>query len=137
LEARIDANNKKFSVLRDSLISRIDIHQVRTQFFREEMKAKMDILQEKMEAPIHSNPSELQETIKHRVDYVLSCVDQKMQDPRKEHTKKTDETGGLTGSEDVPRHADEESAGNPSRHEERPSPRAQPIAPGRGTDNGG
>jgi hypothetical protein len=59
---------------------------------QEEMKAKMDIHQEKMEAAIHSIRSELEETIKHSVEDVLLCVDQETQSLRKELTEKTDET---------------------------------------------
>jgi hypothetical protein len=56
------------------------------------MKAKMDILQEKMEAAIHSNWSELEENIKHWVEDVLLCVNQKTQGLRKEVTEKIDVT---------------------------------------------
>jgi hypothetical protein len=42
----------------------MDIHQAGTQYAQEEMKAKKDIHQEKMEAAIHSIRSELEETIK-------------------------------------------------------------------------
>jgi hypothetical protein len=45
-----------------------------------------------MEAAIRSIRSELEETIKHRVEYVLSCVDQKTQGLCKELTEKIDET---------------------------------------------
>jgi hypothetical protein len=38
---------------------------------KEEKKARMDIHQEKMEAAIHFIRSELEETIKHRVDDIL------------------------------------------------------------------
>jgi hypothetical protein len=58
MEARID---EKFEVLRGTLISLMDIHQ------------------EKMEATIQSIWSELEEVIKHRVEDVLSCVDQRTQ----------------------------------------------------------
>jgi hypothetical protein len=56
------------------------------------MKAKMDIHQAKMEAAIHSIRSELEETIKHQVEDVLSCVDQKTQGLCKELTENIDET---------------------------------------------
>jgi hypothetical protein len=46
----------------------MDIRQPRTESAQEEVKAKMDIHQEKMQATIHSIQSELQETIKHRVE---------------------------------------------------------------------
>jgi hypothetical protein len=45
-----------------------------------------------MEVAIHSIWSELEETIKHRAEDVLSCVDQKTQGPRRELTEKIDET---------------------------------------------
>jgi hypothetical protein len=51
------------------------IHQARTVSTQVEIKAKVDIHQEKMEAAIHSIPFELEETIKHRVKDVLSYVD--------------------------------------------------------------
>jgi hypothetical protein len=46
----------------------------------------------KMEATIHSNLPKSEETIKHRAEDVLSCVDQKTQDLRKELTENIDET---------------------------------------------
>jgi hypothetical protein len=52
----------------------------------EEMKAKMDIHQEKMETTIHSIHSELQETVKHQVEDVPSCVDHTMQGLHEELT---------------------------------------------------
>jgi hypothetical protein len=56
------------------------IHQARTEPTEEEMKAKMNIKQEKMEVAIHSIRSELEKTInKHRVKDILSCVDQMTQ----------------------------------------------------------
>jgi hypothetical protein len=58
---------------------------------QEEMKAKMDIHQEKMQATIPSILSKSEET-KHRVEDILSCLDQKTQGLYKELTKKTDET---------------------------------------------
>jgi hypothetical protein len=44
-----------------------------------------------MEAAIHSIRSELEEIIRHRVEDVLSCVNQETQGFRKELTEKTDE----------------------------------------------
>jgi hypothetical protein len=42
-EAEIKANNKKFEVLQGTLVSRIDIHQARTEeTIQEEIIAKMD-----------------------------------------------------------------------------------------------
>jgi hypothetical protein len=45
----------------------------------QEMETKMDVHQEKMEAMIPSIWSKLEETIKHRVEDVLSCVSQRTQ----------------------------------------------------------
>jgi hypothetical protein len=59
---------------------------------QEEMKSKTDILQEKMEAAMHSIRSQLEETIKHRAEDILSCIDQKTQGFRKDLTEKIDET---------------------------------------------
>jgi hypothetical protein len=53
MEARISANNEKFEFLRGTLISQMDIHKTETLSTQEEMKAKMEILQEKMVAIIH------------------------------------------------------------------------------------
>jgi hypothetical protein len=91
LEANTDANNEKFEVLRGTLVSRLDIYQATIDFTQEKIKVKTDIHEEKMEAAIHFIWSEF-ETIKHRVEDVLSCVDQKMKGLRKELTQKTDET---------------------------------------------
>jgi hypothetical protein len=79
---------RSFEVL---FVSRMDIHQARTESTQEELKANMDIHQEKMEAAIHSIRSELEETVK-RVEDVQSCVNQKTQDFPKELTEKIDET---------------------------------------------
>jgi hypothetical protein len=92
MEARINANNEKFDILRGSLVSRLNIHPARTVSTQEETKAKMDIHQEKVEATIHSIRSELEETIKHRVEDVLSCVAQKTQILGKELNENIDET---------------------------------------------
>jgi hypothetical protein len=54
----------------------------------QELKAKMDIHQEKTEAAVHSIRSGLEDTIEHRVEDILSCVDQEMQDFRKELAEK-------------------------------------------------
>jgi hypothetical protein len=53
---------------------------------QEEMKAKMDIYQEKMEAAIHFIWTKLEETID------TSCVDQKTEGLHKELDEKIDET---------------------------------------------
>jgi hypothetical protein len=75
MEARKDANNEMSKDLRGTLVSQMDIHQARTESTQEEMEDKMYIQQEKMEATIHSIRYELEETIKHRVEDVLACVD--------------------------------------------------------------
>jgi hypothetical protein len=54
LEAKIEARNEKFEVLWGTVVSWMDIHQARTGSPWEEMKAKMDIHQEKMEATMLS-----------------------------------------------------------------------------------
>jgi hypothetical protein len=59
---------------------------------QEEIKAKTGIYEEKMEAAVQFIRSELEETIKRRVEDVLSCIDQKTQGLRKELTEKIDET---------------------------------------------
>jgi uncharacterized membrane-anchored protein YjiN (DUF445 family) len=92
MEGRIDANNEKSEVLQGTLVSWMDVHQARTMSTKEEIKAKVDIQQEKMEAAIHSIWSELGETIKHWVEDVLSCVDQKIQGLHKELTETIYET---------------------------------------------
>jgi hypothetical protein len=56
------------------------------------MESKMDIHQEKMEAAIHSIRSESEKTIKHRVEDVLSSVEQKTQGLSKKRTENIDET---------------------------------------------
>jgi hypothetical protein len=56
------------------------------------MNAKMSMHQEKMEAAINSTRSELQNTIKHRMEDFLSCVDHKTQGLRKELIQRIDKT---------------------------------------------
>jgi predicted KAP-like P-loop ATPase len=68
MEARIDASNEKSEVPRRTLFVRTDSLQARTKCSQEEVKAKMDMHQEKMEAAIHSNRSELEETITQRLE---------------------------------------------------------------------
>jgi hypothetical protein len=126
MEARIDMNNEKLEVLRDSLVSWLDIHQARTMSTRE-MRAKMAIHQEKMEATIHSIQSKLDEIIKHQVEDVPSYVDQKTQGLSKELTEKIKETQDLQ--------ADKGPPGNQNRHKGAHSRRAQPHNPGRGTND--
>jgi uncharacterized coiled-coil protein SlyX len=63
MKTEMRANNEKFEVLRGTLTSRKNIHQARTESTAEEMKAKIDTHQEKMEAAILSIWSKLEETI--------------------------------------------------------------------------
>jgi hypothetical protein len=58
IEAEIKTN-EKFEVIKSTLSSRMDIHQAKTLTIQAEMKAKMNILQDRMEAAIHSIRSEL------------------------------------------------------------------------------
>jgi hypothetical protein len=74
----------------------MDIHQARTMSTQEDIKAKMDIHQEKMEAAMQSIRSELEETIKYQVEDVLLCVDQKTQGLHK-GLRRLKNTGELTG----------------------------------------
>jgi hypothetical protein len=61
MEARTYANKEKFKVLQGTLISQTVIHQTRTMCTQEEMKAKMDTCQEKMEAPNTLHPVQVRE----------------------------------------------------------------------------
>jgi hypothetical protein len=54
MKTRIYANNEKLEVLRGSFVSRMDIHQVRTEDTQEETIAKMDPPQERMKACTNS-----------------------------------------------------------------------------------
>jgi hypothetical protein len=72
MKTEIRANNEKFEVIQGTLISWMVIHQARTESIQEEMKAKMDIHQEKMEAAIHSIQSELEETS--NIGWNTSCL---------------------------------------------------------------
>jgi hypothetical protein len=56
------------------------------------MEYTMKCSLEETEAEISSIWSELEETIKHRLEDVLSCIDQKTQGIRKELTEKIAET---------------------------------------------
>jgi hypothetical protein len=71
------ANNEMFEAIQSTFISRIDFHQARTLTAQEEMKATRGVGKERMETAINSVRSELEETIKHRLEDVLSCVEQK------------------------------------------------------------
>jgi hypothetical protein len=53
-EARINANNEKFEVLRGTLVSRMDTHQARTKAIQEEIMSKMDAHQERMETSMNA-----------------------------------------------------------------------------------
>jgi uncharacterized protein YPO0396 len=53
MEARIDANNEKFWVLRSSIVSRMDIYQARTEDNQEEIITKTDAHQESMGASVN------------------------------------------------------------------------------------
>jgi hypothetical protein len=53
IEVEIETNNEKFEVLRSFLISRMDIHQVRTEGVQEEIISKMDAHQERMRASVN------------------------------------------------------------------------------------
>jgi hypothetical protein len=89
LEAKLEANSEKFEVLQSILISRLDINQARTECTQQEMTTKMDMHQEKMEAAVHYIRSEL-EIIKHLVEDILLCVNQKMQGLHKELSENTE-----------------------------------------------
>jgi hypothetical protein len=56
------------------------------------MKAKMDILQERMKATIHSVRSEFEEIIKHQVKDILSGVNQMTQGLHKKLNEQVDAT---------------------------------------------
>jgi hypothetical protein len=84
LEVKKEANNKKFEILEDILVSLVDIHHDRTEAIQEEIKVKMSKYQEKMEAAIGSDKeelraainsirAELEESTKHQVeDFLVS-----------------------------------------------------------------
>jgi hypothetical protein len=50
-QGKMEASTEKVEVLRSTLNSWMDIHHARTEFTQEEMKAKMDIHQEKTNSP--------------------------------------------------------------------------------------
>jgi hypothetical protein len=97
-KAKLEANQEKTEPSQgmksqmDAFISWTDICQARTESTQDEMEAKMNICQEKMEAAIHSIRSELEETIKHRMEAVLLCVDKQTQGLCKELTETIDKT---------------------------------------------
>jgi hypothetical protein len=81
------ASHEEMKALTGSLASQMDVNQEKTEACHKQMKAR----QEKVEAAIHFIQSELEETIKLRMEDVLACVDQRMQGLHKELYKKTDE----------------------------------------------
>jgi hypothetical protein len=116
----------------------MDIHKDRTESTKEEMKAKMSIYQEKMEAAIHSIQSKSEEAMKHRGEDVLACVDQRTQALRKERIEKIDGTQvdvqALKTSLDKRTKSLQENLADTRK--EGPSRRARPHVPGRDPDNG-
>jgi hypothetical protein len=54
MEARIEANNWKFEVLRDTLVSWMDAHHAKTDVNHEEMMAKLDAHHEWMRASVNA-----------------------------------------------------------------------------------
>jgi hypothetical protein len=53
-QAGIDANNEKFVVLRSTLVSRMDIHQARTEAVQEEIIDKMDARQDRIAGSVNA-----------------------------------------------------------------------------------
>jgi hypothetical protein len=49
MDAKIDANNEKFQVLRGTLISWTDVHNVKTEANRKELMAAMKVSRERIE----------------------------------------------------------------------------------------
>jgi Skp family chaperone for outer membrane proteins len=88
-QARVNANLKEIKEDTKTNQARADAN---LREMKEEMKSKMDIHQAKKGATIHSIQSESEETIKHRVEDILSCVDQKTQGLHEEFAEKIDET---------------------------------------------
>jgi hypothetical protein len=62
--------NENFEI-QNTLVSRMDTHQARTLTAQAEMKAVMDVCKERVKGAIRSIRSELEETIKHRVEDVV------------------------------------------------------------------
>jgi uncharacterized protein YPO0396 len=54
MEARIKANNEKFKILRDTLVSQMVSHHARTEANQEEMIAKLDTYHERMGAGVNA-----------------------------------------------------------------------------------
>jgi hypothetical protein len=59
MKTEIRTNNEKFEAFRGTLISWMNIHRIRAESTQELVESLMGIPQEKMEAAIHSNQSEL------------------------------------------------------------------------------
>jgi hypothetical protein len=81
--ARMDANRKDDQEEMKDLLARLECKIKANQ-------AKTDVKQKEMREVIHSIRSELEETIQHRMEDALLCVDQKTQGLRKELTEKID-----------------------------------------------
>jgi hypothetical protein len=120
------------------------IHQARTEAIQEEMKAKMNINREKMEAVMRSDQkemkatintirAELEETIKNWMKYILAFVDQQTQG-LPEELNKIKETMARTVSNDIHQYVNWEPQGQYDGHKG-PSQRAQPQDPGQDTSN--
>jgi exonuclease VII large subunit len=71
LVSRIEDNNEKFDVIQRTLVAQVDRHQ------------------EKMENAMHSIRSE---SIRHRIEKAMTCVDHKTQGLHKELSEKIDKT---------------------------------------------
>jgi hypothetical protein len=77
MEARTDASNEKFEALRGTLVSRMDIHQARTEAnpekmkaSLEEMKATVDVFEERLDkmdtTDLEANQEKLNAVVKHQ-----------------------------------------------------------------------
>jgi hypothetical protein len=106
-----------------SLVSPIEANQAKTDLNLKEKKEEINsgqaemssivsAIAENMGASIHFIQTELEETIRHRMEDVLSCVDEKKQGLRNELA----ETNGPTDSKDILRCANKRLPGNHNRH---------------------
>jgi hypothetical protein len=88
---------------------RIDVHQEKAEACHREMKVR----QEMTEAAMHSIWTDLEETIKCRVEDVLTCDDQRTQDLCKENNEKIIGTQmdlqAIKGSHDTPTNSFQET----------------------------
>jgi hypothetical protein len=91
-QAKVEANQGKMAARLVAKIEDIKVNQAKTEFTQEEMNAKMDMHQENMEATMHSIRSELEETIKHEMEDILSYVNLQTQGFCKELIEKIDKT---------------------------------------------